>query len=212
MDFLALSLIMLLAQFSPGPDMMLLLRNALRHPAKAGLWTVMGIACGLSVHLTVVLAGLAVAVKNSRFLYPLLLLAGGIWLGWLAVSLLRAASTATGSRAVSGHSLPLASRTAFLQGLLTNLSNVKAILFLGSVVLTWLGQDPPVSRRLVCFAIVIGQAVLFWSLFVLALQHPRVRSLWNRIQRPLNALFGLSLLFLALAAVGESAGLILKKQ
>lgn len=212
---------MLLAQFSPGPDMLLLLRNALGHPARTGLWTVLGIACGLSVHMLVVLTGLGVAIKNSRVLYPVLLIAGACWLGKLSISLLKAARAMPAAASAAGSAEngappspettpPLTDKTAFFQGLVTNLSNVKAMIFLGTIVLTWLGNEPGLTRKIGCFAIVIGQAVLFWSLFVLALQLPQVRRGWDRLQRPLTALFGVSLLFLALDAARQGVVLLWK--
>lgn len=199
---------MLLAQFSPGPDMLLLLRNALGHPVRAGLWTVAGIACGLSVHLTVVLVGLGAVIQTTPLFYPLLLLAGGLWLGRLALSLLKSVSI-TGDGTVEGASVaPLDSKSAFLQGLLTNLSNVKVMVFLGGAVLPMLGHLPSTGRKLAFFAIIVGQALFFWSCFVLALQHPRVRRLWNRSQRGLTALFGLSLMLLSLRALWQGTKLL----
>lgn len=210
---------MLLAQFSPGPDMLLLLRNALGHPVRTGLSTVLGIACGLSVHMGIVLTGLGVAIKNSRVLYPVLLIVGACWLGRLSFSLLKSAWAMPAGRAADKpagsppadnprpQSGPMADKAAFIQGLVTNLSNVKAILFLGTVVLAWLGNGPGPGRKAAAFAIVIGQSVFFWSLFVLALQHRRVRSLWETLQRPLTGVFGVCLLLLALDAARQ--GIIL---
>ena len=182
--------------------MLLLIRNSLAHPLRAGLWTVVGIAAGLSVHLTAVLTGLALAVKESRLLFPALLLTGGAWLSWMALQLIRTRpeppdATTTDQR------LPLTDRAAFLQGHLTNLTNAKAVLFLATVVLAWLGAAPTATRKFAATAIILGQALLFWSLFVLALQHPMVRRGWHRTARPLHLLFGLGLLALGLNAIWD---------
>ncbi|RYD38646.1 MAG: hypothetical protein EOP86_00235 [Verrucomicrobiaceae bacterium] len=211
MSYSALSLIMLLAQFSPGPDMLLLLRNSLRHPARAGLWTVAGIACGLSVHLIIVLVGLGAVIQSHPVIYPLLLVMGGLWLTRLAVSLLKSLSFMADGTAGEATVAPLPDRQAFLQGLLTNLSNVKAMIFLGGVVLQWLGPEAGTDRKLALFGIVIGQALFFWSLFVLALQHRRVRRLWNRSQRVLTGLFGAGLLLLSLHAVWQGTARLLHR-
>ncbi len=194
---------MLLAQFSPGPDMLLLLRNALGHPARAGLWTVVGIACGLSVHLTVVLLGLGAIIQSTPLFYPLLLLAGGLWLGRLAVLLLKSVPLTGDGTAGEPAVLPLPSHSAFWQGLITNLSNVKVMVFLGGAVLPMLGNAPSSPRKLAFFAIIVVQALFFWSLFVLILQHPAARRIWNRSQRGLTALFGFSLLLLSLRALWQ---------
>lgn len=207
MDYLAFSLLMLLAQFSPGPDMLLLIRNALTHPFRAGLWTVAGIAAGLTVHLTAVLTGVALAVKESKVLFPALLLAGGAWLAWMAVKLIRTRPEPPEASAGSTR-LPLSDRAAFLQGFLTNLTNAKAVLFLATVVLAWLGKEPTWHRKAAAAAIILGQALLFWSLFVLALQHPLVRRGWHKTARPLHLLFGIGLLLLGLSAIRDGIHLL----
>ncbi len=194
---------MLLAQFSPGPDMLLLVRNSLAHPLRAGLWTVGGIVAGLAVHLSAVLTGLALAVRESRVLYPALLFAGGAWLTWLGWRLVRARQQQAEAEAGSQR-LPLSARAAFAQGFLTNLTNAKAILFLATVVISWLGITPSWERKTAAAAIILGQALLFWSLFVIALQHPLVRGGWKRAARPLNLLFGLAIGLLGLNAVREA--------
>ena len=207
MDYAAFSLLMLLAQFSPGPDMLLLIRNSLEHPRRAGLFTVLGIAAGLAVHLTAVLTGVALAVKESRVLFPVLLLSGGAWLTWLAIQLIRTRPEPPRAD-LTDQRLPLTDRAAFFQGLLTNLTNAKAVLFLATVVLAWLGAEPTWHRKAAAAAIILGQALLFWSLFVIALQHPLVRHGWHKTARPLHLLFGLGLLVLGFCALADGIRLI----
>ncbi len=52
LELLAFAGVMALGQFSPGPDMILLTRTALRSGARAGVEMALGIACGLAVHAT----------------------------------------------------------------------------------------------------------------------------------------------------------------
>ena len=49
---------MVIGQFSPGPDMLLLTKNALNHTFRAALFTVAGITTGIVVHTLVALTGL----------------------------------------------------------------------------------------------------------------------------------------------------------
>lgn len=205
MEYAAFSLLMLIAQFSPGPDMLLLIRNSLAHPLRAGLWTVIGITAGLSIHLIAVLTGLALAVKESRVLFPLLLLLGGLWLTWMGLQLIRTHPEPPDARATHQR-LALSDRAAFLQGFLTNLTNAKAILFLATVVLSWLGAAPTWERKTVAATIILGQALVFWSLFVVALQLPFVRRSWHKTARPLHLLFGIGLALLGLNAIREAIG------
>ena len=83
--------LIVLGQFSPGPDMELLTRTALRDGSKAGVETALGIACGLAVHSTIAVGGVAVAFQRFPALRRVLQWVAAIYLLWLAYGMLRAA-------------------------------------------------------------------------------------------------------------------------
>jgi threonine/homoserine/homoserine lactone efflux protein len=202
LSLLAFGLFMLGAQFSPGPDMLLLTRNALLHSRGAALLTVLGIALGLAVHCTLILGGVAVVLARSPTAFTILRVAGGIYLAWLGIHLLSSVRR-TGSRdtaEVPGE-LALSARGAFAQGLLTNLLNAKAILFLLATLTAFHPAGSPWWRKWALGGIVIGQAVVFWSLFVLALNWTPVRTFFVRRAGWVNGFFGVLLLIAALAAL-----------
>jgi threonine efflux protein len=77
--------VMVLGQFSPGPDMILLTRTALRDGVGVGLKMAAGIATGLTVHATVALAGLAVAfdrLPSARRGLQWVAAAYLLWIAW----------------------------------------------------------------------------------------------------------------------------------
>ena len=204
MDYLLFAFVMLAAQFSPGPDMLLLLKNAVNHPLRAGLWTVAGIVVGLSVHTTLALTGVSLLIRDSVTAARILNLCGGLYLGWLAWQLLAGAvrkpAVAKAERRGAGET-HLPSGSAFTQGLVTNLLNPKAALFLLSVLAASAGPDSTLTRKLAFAGIILGQALVFWSLFVWLLKRPAVRALYLDAERILNLLFGLGLATLAVMAL-----------
>ncbi len=195
---------MLAAQFSPGPDMMMLLKNAVTHPLRAGLFTVLGIAAGLCVHLTAILLGLAVVFQTYPMAARVLGIGGGLYLAWLSWQLLRSVLRAPDAEQkaarANGPETPLPDRAAFAQGMITNLLNPKAILFLLGVLSPALQEDSGAARKLAFAGIIIGQALVFWSLFVWLLKRRTVRDLYLAAERPLNLAFGLGLLGWAVTA------------
>jgi threonine/homoserine/homoserine lactone efflux protein len=203
-DYLAFAVIMLLAQFSPGPDMLLLLKSAVNHPLRAGLLTVCGIVVGLCIHTTLALTGLAVVFQNSPVAARILGMGGGLYLGWLAFQLLRSVfrphPPEVRAARESGVETPLGDRAAFLQGLITNLLNPKAVLFILSVLTVNIGVNSSVARKLGFGGIIVGQALVGWSLFIWLLKRPAVRGLYLSAERPLNLLFGLGLAAWAVTA------------
>jgi threonine efflux protein len=205
MEYFTFALFMLVAQFSPGPDMLLLLKNAMHHPLRAGLFTVAGIAIGLSIHTTLALTGVSLILKTSPAAAHAVSIAGGLYLGWLAFQLLRSVVarpvTPEDGEPVVVVERPLSDRAAFFQGLVTNLLNPKAVLFLLSVLATWAGAGSSPAHKFALAGIILGQALVFWSLFVWLLKRAPVRRFYARSERVLNSLFGLGLAVLAIAAI-----------
>jgi threonine efflux protein len=203
MDYTAFALLMLAAQFSPGPDMLLLLRNAAQHPLRAGLCTVLGIVCGLTVHTSLALTGVAVLLQQSASAVRVLSAAGGAYLLWLAARLLRGVIAAPPPESADArHAVrPLAGAAAFRQGLITNLLNPKAAVFLLSALTAALGPEPGTGRKLAFAGIILGQALAGWSVFVWLLQRPGVAARYRRAGRWLDAAFGAGLALLGLQAL-----------
>lgn len=195
---------MLVAQFSPGPDMLLLLKNAVNHPLRAGLWTVAGIVVGLTVHTTLALTGVSLIIRDSANAARILNLCGGLYLGWLAWQLLSSVArkplVAQAERLAAGE-IQLHHHSAFMQGLVTNLLNPKAALFLLSMVASYAGPESSLTQKLAFAGIILGQALVFWSLFVWLLKRPQVRGRYLEAERTLNLLFGLGLAALAVTAL-----------
>ena len=192
---------MLVAQFSPGPDMLLLMKNALNHSRRSALLTVVGIAVGLTVHCSIILGGLALVLERSPAVHTWIQRLGGLYLCWLAAKLIRGLRRSGGGAMPAGAVTPLPDREAFAQGLLTNLLNAKAILFLVATLARFHHADSPRWLGWALGAIVIGQALVFWALFVLALQWPPVRTVFLRHQVGLNALFGALLAIAGVTAI-----------
>ena len=83
-ELLAFAGVMVLGQFSPGPDMLLLTRTSLKRGGKAGVVMALGIATGLAVHATIAVAGLALALERLPALRETMRWLAAGYLLWLA--------------------------------------------------------------------------------------------------------------------------------
>ena len=82
---LSLAAVFAAALVSPGPDVALVVRTAVHQGRRAGLLSALGLACGILVHGTLVLTGVALLLSRSPLLFDLLQLLGASYLGWLGV-------------------------------------------------------------------------------------------------------------------------------
>lgn len=197
-ELLAFAGAMALAQFSPGPDMILLTRTALKSGARAGVEMALGIACGLSVHATVAVAGLAVAFARSPGLREGMRWAAIAYLLWLALGLVSGLFSARDDGGRVESLKGPRERGPFLRGLICNLLNPKAVIFLAAISAPFLTGEPPEWWPLAIWGIVVVQACVLWSLWAHLLQWKPLRQHYQKAERWIDAAFGLVLAALAL--------------
>jgi threonine efflux protein len=202
-DLLVFSGIMALAQFSPGPDMILLTRTALASGARAGVQMALGIACGLALHTAAAVGGLALVIERFPALWHSLRWVGAAYLVWLAWKIFQEILATKDSSATQEEMAAPPSRKPFVRGLLCNLLNPKVVLVLAAVCAPFLKGSRPDWWPLALWGIVVGQGCLLWSLWARLLQWRSLRERYQRAQRLIDGAFALALVTLAIGlAVG----------
>ncbi|MFF0990360.1 LysE family translocator [Kocuria nitroreducens] len=145
-QYLALLGLWIAGIVAPGPDVLVILRNASLGSRAAGVLTAVGVMTGNLVWITLSLTGVTVLIGQADTLQRVIQVAGALFLGWLGVSGIRAglagravpdrvpSAAGGGPGAVPGEPAVPTDRTVtpgrgFVLGLVTNLSNAKAIIF-----------------------------------------------------------------------------------
>jgi threonine/homoserine/homoserine lactone efflux protein len=138
----------ILLNLTPGQDTMFIIGRSLTGGLRAGLAAAVGISVGSIGHTLAAALGLSVILATSALAFTIVKLAGAAYLIYLGIRLLLAKPPATdaGTRLPSSSA---AARSAFLQGILTNLLNPKVALFF----LAFLPQfiDPHAGARSLAF-------------------------------------------------------------
>lgn len=129
---------------SPGPDILLITRTAIRSRRHA-LATVLGIQIGVMFWCTLTVLGFAALLNAFPALLGFLQLIGGSWLVWMGRGMIlgglreRHNPPADLEEAVARLGRM---RQSFRQGLATNLSNPKIVLFLSALIAPLLPASP----------------------------------------------------------------------
>lgn len=87
-SLVSITVIAALAMMSPGPDFILVLKNAARLPRREALATTLGINLGVAVHMSYCVAGIAFIIATTPWLFSLLKYAGAGYLIWIGVQAL----------------------------------------------------------------------------------------------------------------------------
>jgi len=181
----------LLVIIAPGPDTVLVTKNAVLHGRDAALGTSLGVNAGLLIWTVAAAFGLAAVVRESAVAFTILKLVGAAYLVWLGVQALRAARRHPAHDPASRRdpSRRVGAMLGFRQGLLSNLANPKIAVFFTSLLPQFVSPREPV---LVPFLLLGGLFVvmtLVWLCgyaFLAArisrvLTRPRVKATLDRV-------------------------------
>ncbi|MDG2170690.1 MAG: LysE family transporter [Opitutales bacterium] len=189
------------AMMSPGPDMLLIIRNTLGTSGKkAALFTILGIAAGLSVHISVSIAGLAIVLSQSDLLYSIVRYLGAAYLAYIGLkSLLNRSQFKIQSGENTDHKTP--NSEAFREGFFTNLLNPKVTLYILSLFTQLIAPASPLWQKLIYGSVLIIEAVVVWVVFSAIIGIPMIRKLTQDWALWIDRLFGLILIGIALSVV-----------
>lgn len=180
--FLAAALVIAV---SPGPGAVLSMFTGLRYGFGAALRSIAGLELALLLQLGVVALGLGAVLATSELAFTAVKFAGAAYLVWIGVHKWRAAPEPLGEGEVRAHSR----RQLYAQGLLVNLTNPKAIVFIAALVPQFVvPEQPQWPQFAVIGATMVGVDVVVMSCYALLatrfrplLRNPRLLRLQNRV-------------------------------
>ena len=143
-QYLAFLGVSLLVICTPGQDTALTIRNTLAGDRRTGSATALGVSAGQAIWTLATSAGLSVVLMASAPLFIAIRLAGAAYLVYLGLRSVLNAVSHRDMQGVESASLGLriSSRTAFVQGFLSNLSNAKMVAFFISLLPPFAGPHP----------------------------------------------------------------------
>jgi homoserine/homoserine lactone efflux protein len=173
----------ILIAVTPGPGMAASVATGLRHGYAAALTLILGLQAAFLVHLSIVAVGLGTLLAASETAFDVVKFCGAAYLVWLGVQKWREAPAAAEAPA------PASRRGLFAQGLLVNLSNPKAIVFIAALVPQFIDAAAPQwPQYLVIAATLCAVDVVTMSLCALAatrlgrwLHDPQALRVQNRV-------------------------------
>jgi len=118
---------------SPGPDVLFVIANGMRHRVRGAVASAFGICAGSVLHAFAAALGISALIAASPFMFDLLRYAGAAYLAWLGLQAVRswwvnrrATHDGMADAREQQHGTVL---TVFRQGLITNILNPKVVVF-----------------------------------------------------------------------------------
>lgn len=187
--FMMVAMVHLIALASPGPDFFFVSQTAASRSRKEAMMGVIGITLGVLVWAAVALMGLHLILQKMAWLHQIITVGGGLYLCWMGWQLLKSARAKKQSGDETPVVLPARGRT-FMRGLLTNLSNPKAVIYFGSVFSMFVGDSVSGGERLGIFLLIVVETLAWFSLVAMVFALPKMRRGYQRLAKWIDGVAG----------------------
>ncbi|SUW65902.1 Threonine efflux protein [Buttiauxella agrestis] len=191
MLFLTVAVLHIVALITPGPDFFFVSQTAVSRSRKEAMMGVLGITCGVMVWAGVALLGLNLILEKMAWLHSIIMVGGGLYLCWMGYQMLRSALKKETVKPTEEVSVELArSGRSFLKGLLTNLSNPKAIIYFGSVFSLFVSNDVGSAERWGLFIMIALETFAWFTVVASLFALPQMRRGYQRVAKWIDGVAG----------------------
>ena len=146
---------------SPGPDYVLISRQSIRYGRKIALWSAGGIGVGILFHSVLAATGILLLIASNDFYLSILKLICCSYLLYLGISSIVNTSDFNQTSLQKNR---WSSSGGFLVGLLTNITNIKALLFF--ITLFGVVLNTQHKEILLIYGIYMAIATFIWFAFI----------------------------------------------
>ena len=193
--FLTIVVIHALAVMSPGPDFVIVTRNSLAYSRRTGVFTSLGVAIGLMVHVVYCLLGIGLLISQSIIVFNIIKYIGAaylIYIGWKALTAKKEVDCGTTIQKRNDISL----LKAFKHGFLCNVLNPKATLFIFALFTQLIDPTTPLALQ-AFYGAYMGVATFVWFAFLASvLSLAAIKNMLRSFQHTMERIMGAVLMAL----------------
>ena len=200
-SLLGMSFVCAMGAISPGPSLVVVLRNTISGGRMQGIMTGIGHGLGFGIYAFIAVMGLSSVLLANENFFNLLQVSGALVLIWLAFNLIaHKESDLSAKYEQSGY-------RGFFDGFLIAFLNPKILVFLVAVFSQFLNSDINNSDRFV-MAIMAGAIDTMWYVFVAAvLAGTTIAEKLRENAVTIDRLFGMVLFVLSILLILKTLGI-----
>ena len=186
----------LAAVMSPGPDFIMVVKNSLTYSRKTGVYTAVGIGCGIVIHVLYTFFGIGLLIKETPSLFNFIKYIGAAYIIYIGVMSLFAKPSQQ-KVIVAGLENDISPFKAFRIGFITNALNVKASMFFLGLFTTMISSETSFKTLTILGFLVVFQTMLWFVLVAYFFTQPLVQKKFYEFENIFNKIFGVLLILLA---------------
>lgn len=169
-----------LALVSPGPDFFVVMHTATTQSRKEAVLCALGVTIGISCWALLSLLGLQLLFEKFPWLQKSLVIFGGCYLFWMALQIAIKSLSLKDKRCADIVEKTVSEKKAFLQGLFTNLSNAKAVIYFSSVFSAMVSSELSNPSILLLLILISAESFIWFASAALLLSGQKIKDGYHR--------------------------------
>ena len=209
---LTICILHFVAQFTPGPDVLLIAKSSASTTRTNTLKIILGISVGILIWVVLTLLGFTVLITQFPWIQQVLMLIGGLFLAKMGWAMLKAGLATLNQNFeidTSQANQDEKAQNYFLLGLFTNLSNPKTLIYFSSVFSLALSSSASSDLKTQLAVIIPIQTFLVFALFMLIMSMPKIKAAYQRSGSYIDVLSGALFLIFAIILWSDAISLML---
>lgn len=195
-EIIAVSTIAVFMAMLPGADFVMVTRTSISNGRLAGLYMSLGMSLSVCIHASYSIAGLAVVIANSAWLFSAIKYLGAAYLIYLSCQLLTTRETV--NKEQNNQTTQMSPFIALRMGFTCNILNPKTSIFFLSIFTQVVSVDTPLIMQASYGLIIILAHFIWYSGVTLLLSHPNILPRFNRQKQKIDKIAGVVLMIIAI--------------
>ena len=182
-----------MAAITPGPNFWKIVHHSINHSRQKAIVFVFGLLTASILHCTLGILGVSALLAMYEGCLTAMQILGGTYISWYGAKLLLGRQTTTSEDCVVEEKSSCFK--VWGDGVLTNLSNPKSILFYASLFTMIISPDMPSMIVLLHLGLLLITVFLTNCTIAYVLTIPRIRSAFHRFHDKISRLVGVMLIY-----------------
>ncbi len=195
-EIIAVSTIAIFMAILPGADFVLVTRTSIYNGRLAGLYMSLGMCLSVCIHTSYSIAGLAVVIANSPWLFTTIKYLGAAYLIYIAWQLVT--TDAILKQDKKSHTPQMTALMAVRLGFTCNILNPKTSIFFLSIFTQVVSVETPLIMQISYGVIIMLAHFIWYSGVALLLSHPSIMPRFNRQKQKIDKVAGCVLMIIAI--------------
>lgn len=174
-ELLTVLILQVLVIISPGPDFAIICRNSLVYSRRTGIYSSLGLALGILVHVTYSLVGIGLIISKSILLFSVIKLLGAAYLIYIGYKSLRAKPSIRITKEFQIKK-DISKISAIRIGFINNVLNPKVTLFFLSLFTQVINPHTPISIQIWYGLQMVIMTFTWYTLVAIVMSHSIIKD------------------------------------